>query len=259
MRDFSFKEIGVIYSCFPDKFGTPRQPSLVPQAKAVLKIHKEWQPESSLLGLEKFSHLWVLFVFHLNTNKAYHAKVKPPRLDGDSMGVFATRSPHRPNPIGQSLVKIEKIEGDKIYLSGIDLVDGTPVIDIKPYLPHIEAKVEANAGWVSDVEIPILQIEWSDQAKEDFRDWTSLREQKGKTSEDALMSKKSFQLDCPHQDLKTLIEAVIAQDPRPVIYKGFEGQESPYRQNHAVRIFDGDIHFVFRESHRVEIQKIVIV
>ncbi len=235
MKSFEFREVGKIHSCYPDKFGTPRQPGLVPSSRAVLKIHKEWQPESSLQGLEKFSHLWILFIFHLNTNKGFHAKVHPPRLGGASMGVFATRSPHRVNPLGQSLVKIEKIDGDEITISGVDLVDGTPVIDIKPYLPEVESIVSAQNGWLQNVPQNQIQILWSEEALKNLRSWASL-------------NKKYSEME-----LKNIVEETISQDPRPIVYRGFEGQESPYRQNHAVRIYDGDIHFKFIEDTVAEI------
>ena len=130
--------IGYIESCFKDKFGTPRQPGLVKKAWAKLKIRADLQPEESLQGLEGFSHVWLIWVFHQNKVSRYHAKVHPPRLGGKSMGLFATRTPHRPNPIGLSLVEIVRVEKDGIVVSGADLVDGTPILDIKPYLQEVE-------------------------------------------------------------------------------------------------------------------------
>ncbi|XP_015919693.1 tRNA (adenine(37)-N6)-methyltransferase isoform X2 [Parasteatoda tepidariorum] len=129
--------IGYISSCFKFKNGIPRQPTLCPSARGTLKIEKSvfTNPEHSLIGLEEFSHVWILFIFHENENVGVKAKVHPPRLNGTSVGVFSTRSPHRPSPVGLSLTKLDKIEGDTLYLSGIDLLDGTPVIDIKPYIP----------------------------------------------------------------------------------------------------------------------------
>jgi tRNA-Thr(GGU) m(6)t(6)A37 methyltransferase TsaA len=227
--------IGTIESCYQDKFGTPRQPGLVPSSWARLRIAKEWQPESSLEGLEGFSHLWIVFLFHQNTNLRYHAKVHPPRMGGKQIGVFATRSPHRPNPIGLSLVKIEKIEKDSIYLSGIDLVDGTPVIDIKPYIPEVESIPEARAGWSQEAPKTQIEIQWTvEQTK--------------------LISEWSARINQPR--LKNLIEETLALDPRPLVYRGYEGTESPYRQVHAVRIFDGDLHFVFSSPQVIEIRDI---
>src|SRR5262245_41456117 len=109
VRPISMKPIGYVKSCYRDKFGTPRQPSLSPLSTAEICIDKQWQPESALSGLDGFSHLWVIFQFHQNNQSRYHAKVHPPRMGGEPIGVFATRSPHRPNAIGMSVVKIEKI------------------------------------------------------------------------------------------------------------------------------------------------------
>ncbi|XP_013389904.1 tRNA (adenine(37)-N6)-methyltransferase [Lingula anatina] len=128
--------IGFISSPFKQKNGTPRQPSICAQSKGSLTILKSVfpNPEHALDGLEAFSHIWVMFLFHMNNNKYTKAKVRPPRLNGVKVGVFSTRSPYRPNPIGLTLAKIEKIEGATIYISGIDMLDGTPVLDIKPYI-----------------------------------------------------------------------------------------------------------------------------
>ncbi|XP_078607796.1 uncharacterized protein LOC144879834 isoform X2 [Branchiostoma floridae x Branchiostoma japonicum] len=129
--------IGHLESCFKQKAGTPRQPTVCDLSKAKLTISRNVfnNPEHSLDGIEKFSHIWILFVFHMNGGEAVKAKVKPPRLDGVKVGVFATRSPHRPNPIGLTLAKLDKVEGDTLHLSGIDILDGTPILDIKPYIP----------------------------------------------------------------------------------------------------------------------------
>ncbi|XP_055952759.1 tRNA (adenine(37)-N6)-methyltransferase-like isoform X2 [Argiope bruennichi] len=133
--------IGFISSCFKTKNGIPRQPALCPAAKGTLTIEKSIfsNPEHSLIGLNEFSHIWILFIFHENgTHNAVKAKVHPPRLNGTSVGVFSTRSPHRPSAIGLSLTKLDKIEGNTLFLSGIDLLDGTPVLDIKPYIPFYD-------------------------------------------------------------------------------------------------------------------------
>ena len=101
--------IGFLKSCYPDKFGTPRQPGLVSGARAELKLRSDLQPELALQGLEGFSHIWLIFIFHKNQSARYHAKVHPPRLKGEPIGLFATRTPHRPNPIGLSLVELVEI------------------------------------------------------------------------------------------------------------------------------------------------------
>lgn len=133
--------IGYLESCFSAKNGTPRQPSICSHSRACLKIRKSIfnNPEHSLMGLEQFSHVWILFVFHKNGHLSCKAKVQPPRLNGVKTGVFSTRSPHRPNAIGLTLAKLEKVEGGAIYLSGIDMIHGTPVLDIKPYIADYDS------------------------------------------------------------------------------------------------------------------------
>ncbi|KFO19088.1 tRNA (adenine(37)-N6)-methyltransferase isoform X2 [Fukomys damarensis] len=133
--------IGYLESCFTAKNGTPRQPSICSHSRACLRIRKSIfnNPEHSLMGLEQFSHVWILFVFHKNGHLSYKAKVQPPRLNGAKTGVFSTRSPHRPNAIGLTLAKLEKVEGGAIYLSGIDMIHGTPVLDIKPYIADYDS------------------------------------------------------------------------------------------------------------------------
>lgn len=229
-KEFVFKPIGYLRSCYPDKFGVPRQAGLVKKAYSELQIAPEFQPEISLQGLEGYSHLWLQFVFHLNSSVRFHAKVHPPRLEGQTMGLFATRSPHRPNPIGLSLVEIVEIQKDTLVLAGADLVDGTPILDIKPYLPHIESKPEARGGWATEVQKDEIQVEFSSAAMEILQKWI---ERSGK------------------KELPEVISEVLKQDPRPVIYRGFESQESPYRNKHAFRLYDGDIHFEFTTKNHV--------
>lgn len=137
---FNMVPIGLISSCFKNKNGIPRQPSLCQTSKARLEINKTsfTNPEHSVIGLNEFTHIWILFVFHKNKESSMKAKIHPPRLNGTSVGVFSTRSPHRPCAIGLSLTKLEKIIGNTIFLSGIDILDGTPVLDIKPYIPSYD-------------------------------------------------------------------------------------------------------------------------
>ncbi|XP_055283084.1 tRNA (adenine(37)-N6)-methyltransferase isoform X2 [Moschus berezovskii] len=133
--------VGYLESCFSAKNGTPRQPSICSHSRACLRIRKSIfnNPEHSLMGLEQFSHVWILFVFHKNGHLSCKAKVQPPRLNGAKTGVFSTRSPHRPNAIGLTLAKLERVEGGAVYLSGIDMIHGTPVLDIKPYIADYDS------------------------------------------------------------------------------------------------------------------------
>lgn len=222
--------IGYVESCYIDKFGTPRQPGLAPDSKAFLKINPEWQPEDSLQGLSGFSHVWVLFWFHKNNeNSRFHAKVFPPRMEGEKVGVFSTRSPHRPNPIGLSLVKIESVEKNGVWVSGVDLIEATPILDIKPYLPYAEALPEAKGGWTADKsqKLPIV-IEFL--CVEKLEKWKAKR-----------------------PEIQALIEQTLSLDPRPNVYKGYEGEESPYRSKHAVRLYEGDVHFQFESAQKIQV------
>ena len=141
---FEFPPIGRIRSCFRECRGTPRQGSFAPSTRGFLEFQKR-VPANSTDGLEAFSHVWILFIFHTNTNlhhskrahngggsHSFRSKIKPPKLKGKSIGVFASRTPHRPNAIGITLAKIERVDGRRIDLSALDLLDGTPVLDIKP-------------------------------------------------------------------------------------------------------------------------------
>lgn len=133
--------IGYLKSCFSAKNGTPRQPTICSLSRAELPIQRSVfnNPEHALVGLEQYSHVWVIFVFHKNAHLSAKAKVKPPRLNGQKVGVYSTRSPHRPNALGLTLAKLDKVVGDTIYLSDIDMIDGTPVLDIKPYIPAYDS------------------------------------------------------------------------------------------------------------------------
>ncbi|KAM6971951.1 tRNA (adenine(37)-N6)-methyltransferase [Aplochiton taeniatus] len=133
--------IGYISSCFSVKNGTPRQPTLCGPSRATLRIQQRVfnNPEHSLVGLENYSHVWVIFLFHKNGHLSYKAKVKPPRLNGQRVGVYSSRSPHRPNALGLTLAKLDSIDGDTLNLSEIDMIAGTPVLDIKPYIPDYDS------------------------------------------------------------------------------------------------------------------------
>ncbi|KAG5885126.1 hypothetical protein JTB14_037918 [Gonioctena quinquepunctata] len=146
-HDFQTKYIGRISTHFPEKRGTPRQPGICNDmiAKLTLDSNLFTNPGHALDGLQEFSHMWILFHFHRNESTHMKAKVSPPRLNGIRTGVFATRSPHRPCPIGLSLVKIDRIMENTIYFSGVDMVNDTPVLDIKPYIPHYDSPGYVNA------------------------------------------------------------------------------------------------------------------
>lgn len=141
------KPIGVVESCFGGKFGTPRQSGIVESARGRIVFSDEVDDEACR-GLEEFSHLWLVFLFDQVDEEEARWLVRPPRLGGnEKKGVFATRSPFRPNRIGLSLVKFESIGEGSLEVSGLDLVDGTPILDVKPYLPYVEAVPDAKGGF----------------------------------------------------------------------------------------------------------------
>jgi tRNA (adenine37-N6)-methyltransferase len=150
------RPIATLRSCFGGKFAAPRQPGLCPSAWGELIFEPEFRPAEALRGIEGFSHLWLIFGFHLTAEAGWSPTVRPPRLGGNErIGVFASRSTFRPNGLGLSLVRLEGIEqrpgsGTVLLLGGIDLADGTPVFDIKPYIPYAEAIPEARAGFAPE-------------------------------------------------------------------------------------------------------------
>lgn len=157
MNDVNLKVIAKIKTDFPTKFGIPRQSGLVKETKGIIVFEKEYRNPEALRGLEGFSHLWLIWQFSESVTEKWSATVRPPRLGGNKrMGVFATRSPFRPNPLGLSSVKIEEIrqtenEGTVIVVSGADLLDGTPIYDIKPYIAFTDSHPEATGGFSSEV------------------------------------------------------------------------------------------------------------
>ncbi|AFD08939.1 tRNA (N6-threonylcarbamoyladenosine(37)-N6)-methyltransferase TrmO [Solitalea canadensis] len=197
--------IGIIHSPFKEKFGIPRQPGLAPSSYAVVELIAPYNSADVILGLEQFSHLWIIFQFHETAHKKWTPTVRPPRLGGNKrMGVFATRSTHRPNPIGMSVAELEKIETEnnevKIYLRNIDLMDGTPVLDIKPYIPYSDAIPTATAGYAAIAPEKPLDVQFDPEIGNEL----------------------SIQ-----PELKQLIIEVLSFDPRPA-YKATKDDTKIY-------------------------------
>lgn len=165
MPVMTISPIGVVRSCFGGKFGVPRQPGLCPSAWGELVFHEDYRSPEAIRGIEGFSHLWLIFGFHETVDQGWKPTVRPPRLGGNQrVGVFASRSTFRPNGLGLSLVRLEGIgENGSLLLGGLDLLDGTPVYDVKPYLPYAESIPDAASGFAS-VEIPRLRVEIADSA-----------------------------------------------------------------------------------------------
>ena len=158
--------IAKMRSDFPTKFGIPRQPQLVRELRSTIVFEPEYRNPDALRGLEGFSHLWIIWQFSEAVRTGWSPTVRPPRLGGNArMGVFATRSPFRPNNLGLSCVKLEGIEqtkdlGTVIHVSGADLMDGTPIFDIKPYIPYADAHLEAIGGFTDTAREFLLEVEF---------------------------------------------------------------------------------------------------
>ncbi|WP_196138771.1 tRNA (N6-threonylcarbamoyladenosine(37)-N6)-methyltransferase TrmO [Aliikangiella sp. G2MR2-5] len=233
MSQFTFEPIGIIKSPFKQKFAIPRQPGLAPHAIGELVFSPPFDQIEMLAGLEDFSHLWISFVFHQTLEQGWSPRVRPPRLGGNKkVGVFATRSTFRPNPIGLSVVKLLKIEQTKnqllLKLGGIDLLDGTPVLDIKPYIPYADSLSGASAGFANDKPPALMTVKFSAQAQ-------SFCEQ----------SKSE------HPFLMELIDEVLAQDPRPA-YRKNKKDEKEY----AVQLYSLDIHWLVTDNTQILVTSI---
>ena len=192
------KKVAVIYTDFPEKFGIPRQSGVVAELKGKIVFEPEFRNPDMIRGLEDFSHLWIIWQFSENLDADGNAKwsptVRPPRLGGNTrLGVFATRSPFRPNPIGLSVVVIDRIEtetpeGPVIYVKGADMVDGTPIYDIKPYISYADSIPDAKGGFTDTKEYKTLKVVW-----------------------------KLMPNDCVviPEDLRVSLEKILSNDPRP--------------------------------------------
>ena len=153
--------IAKIRSAFPEKFGIPRQSGLVEELRAEIVFEEKYRNPDALRGIEQFSHLWLIWEFSEAKRSTWSPTVRPPRLGGNErLGVFATRSPFRPNPIGLSCVKLVCVDrGDRrLVVSGADLMDGTPIFDIKPYIPYADSHPDAIGGFAQEAPRPTLEV-----------------------------------------------------------------------------------------------------
>lgn len=234
--DFNFPAIGIVHSCFKEKFGIPRQPGLAPLACAEIELLPPYDDRSAFDGLEDCSHLWIQFVFHANkyANKRdeWKPKVKPPRLGGNkSLGVFATRSPTRPAPIGLSVVRFEGIvarEGKLLVLiSGVDLLQGTPVLDIKPYVPYVDCIADAeNTFAAAPPELIAVDIPT------------------------ALMAQCVAYQQRTGTNLAGLITQILQQDPRP------QYQQPDPERIYGMKLLDLDVRWQYQtdgEAYRISL------
>ena len=164
METAQLKVIARIQTAFADKFGVPRQSGLIPELQGKIVFEPEFRNADAVRGLDGYSHLWLIWQFSKAVREDWSPTVRPPRLGGNErMGVFATRAPFRPNALGLSCVKLDRVEPDPklgpvLYVSGVDMMDGTPIFDIKPYLAYADSHPEAVGGWTDGVERKSLQV-----------------------------------------------------------------------------------------------------
>lgn len=221
--------VGIVRSCFKEKFAIPRQPQLAPAARGVLELLPPFDQGDAVAGLEQVSHVWLLFLFHQALEDKPRLKVRPPRLGGNkSMGVFATRATHRPNGIGQSVVRLEAVEPGRLLLSGIDLLDGTPVLDIKPYVPYADSVAGASNRMASDAPAAI-DVGWSDSALPQAHE-------------------HGLRLGEP---LVELIEQCLAQDPRPAY------QVPPPERVYGVKFWDVQVRWHYPQLDQIQVLEVV--
>ncbi len=225
MNEYQFNVIGHIKSPYKQKFAIPRQPGLIPEASGKLVLTAPYNDEAIVRGIEAFSHLWLVFVFHETADKGWSPMVRPPRLGGNTRkGVFATRATFRPNPIGLSVVKLDKVVWKNgqltLEISGLDLLDGTPILDIKPYLPYSDALPSANGGFADAAPDTAMSVSMSEQAR--------------------IFCQQQQQY--PH--LQVFIEKVLKQDPRPPYKKQREGE-----QHYGMTLYDFNIKWTVNGEH----------
>lgn len=229
MTDFQFAQIGTIHSPYKEKFAVPRQPGLITDGGGELHLLPPYNQRDAVRGLEGFSHIWLLFIFHQTMKGGWRPMVRPPRLGGNArMGVFATRSTFRPNPVGMSLVELKGIrcqeESVVLELGSLDLVNGTPIIDIKPYLPFAEALPQARAGYAQYAPDADITVYFSPDIQRQLE-----------------------QLEIRYPHLSRFIQQVLAQDPRPAYRKGEETGKT-----YAVSLLDFNIRWrVTRQGFEV--------
>ena len=226
---YQVSPIGYVHSCFKEKFAIPRQPHLAPAARGVLELLPPFDKPEALDGLEQVSHVWLLFLFHQALEDKPRLKVRPPRLGGNkSMGVFATRATHRPNGIGQSVVKLDKVEANRLWISGIDLLDGTPILDIKPYVPYADIIATAS-NEIASAAPQIIPVQWQDNA----------------------LQQAQIHAQRLQEPLVELIEQCLAQDPRPAY------QVPTTEREYGAQFWDLDVRWHYPEPGLIRVLEVV--
>ena len=234
MLNYNFNAIATIRSCYKEKFGIPRQPGLV-NSPAQIEIDASYSKDDAFRELESFSHIWVIFLFHGVNSKSWKSTVRPPRLGGNQrVGVFATRSMFRPNPIGLSVVELESVErsGSNIILNirGGDFLDGTPVLDIKPYLPYVDVVNMATAGYALEKPEIKFKVIFSPQA-----------------------TKAIKFAEINHPKISNIIVEVLQIDPRPAYQT-----EKTTKSEFAIKLYDYDIKWCV-ENEKIIVTDLILI
>lgn len=236
MSCFQFSPIGWLKTPFKDKFGTPRQGYLVPSATATVEWAPGTQPEVWLEGLQGFSHVWLISVFHGHYGQPSPSKIHPPRLGGARVGVLASRSPHRPNPIGLTLARVTRVEDGKLLLSEVDLIDGTPILDLKPYVAEADLAHDVRGGWVEANPWPMLSVSFNVSFEEGLN--------------------RVYRLappPVPREELKNLIRQTLAADPRAVADRETNQVPDGRPRWFWLRLYDLDFGFHFTINGQIEV------
>ena len=227
---YTVTPIGYVRSCFKEKFAIPRQPLLAPAAQGCIELLPPYDQADAIAGLEEISHIWVIFLFHKTLDKVPRLKVRPPRLGGNkSIGVFASRATHRPNGIGQSAVRLERAEPGRLWISGIDLLDGTPVLDIKPYVPYADHLPMAHNA-IADHAPTLITVNWQPSALQQAEQHAQRLQ----------------------QPLPALIEQCLAQDPRPAYQ-----QPTPERI-YGVQFYDVQVRWHYLTLEQIEVLEVCL-
>ena len=225
--------IAIAHTPFAEKFAIPRQPALAPAAKACIELMPPYDQPEAFAGLEQVSHIWLIFQFHQalpKTNDKPHLRVRPPRLGGNErIGVFASRATHRPNSLGQSVVKLEKVDGHQLWVSGIDLLDGTPILDIKPYVPYADI-IDASYNQIASEAPDKIAVSWDNSAHQ-------------------AAQQHSVRLE---QDVVALIEQCLAQNPKPAYQK-----PDPQRR-YGVRFWDLNISWHYPVPEQIQVLSVTL-
>ena len=224
-HSFSLQSIATIATPFKQKFAIPRQPNLA-NAQGVITFEEGFNDINMLKGIENYSHLWLLFIFHQNIERGWKNTVKAPRLGGNAtIGVLASRSTHRPNGIGMSVVKNKGVVSSngqtQLVVEGVDLVDGTPLVDIKPYIAYADSVPSASDNLDDICPIPNRNVSFADRLKPMLAE-----------------------IEKEHRDFSALVIAVLSQDPRPAYKQKLDNDDKTYR----VTLYDIDVGFQITDA-----------